>query len=167
MMVSKFSWDHIYYILFCKCIALLNLLPAITTCVIMFNQNHFFESNWHMLDFFSSIFIVQDHILSTIGDILRTHTLRQSLYKKFKYLYKRKKLHIVQAHKKIPSCPWLFWNVWQWIWQNLQWCKMGWDRNKRDWCIYETGQHTYWCNWCKSEGRAWNWKQCFNLVSCS
>ncbi len=115
----------------------------------------------------SSIFTMQDHILSIVGYVLRVHTLCQSFYKTFKYLYKRKKLHIVQAHKKIPSCPWLFWNVWQWIWQNLQWCKMGWDRNKRDWCIYETGQHTYRCNWCKSEGRAWSWKQCFNLVSCS
>jgi len=104
--------------------------------------------------FSSSIFIVQDHILSTIGDAFRAHTLCQSLYKKFKYLYKKKKLHIVQAHKKIPSCPWLFWNVWQWIWQSLQLCKMGWDRNKKDWCIYETGQHTYRCNWCKSEKRA-------------
>jgi len=43
---------------------------------------------------------VQDHILSTVGDVLRAHTLCQSLYKKFKYLYKRKKLHIVQAPKK-------------------------------------------------------------------
>jgi len=55
--------------------------------------------------FFSSIFTMQDHIFNTIGDVLRAHTLCQSLYKKFKYLYKRKKLHIVQAHKKIPSCP--------------------------------------------------------------
>ncbi len=41
---------------------------------------------------------------------------------------------------------------------------MGWNRNKGNWCIYERGQHTYKCNGCKNEGRAWSWKQCFSLV---
>ncbi len=51
---------------------------------------------------------MQDHTLSTVGDALKAHTLWQSLYKKFKYLYKRKKLHIVQAQKKNPKLPMTF-----------------------------------------------------------
>jgi hypothetical protein len=34
----------------------------------MLSQNHFPESNRHMLEFFSSILTVQDYILSTAGD---------------------------------------------------------------------------------------------------
>jgi hypothetical protein len=51
---------------------------------------------------------VQDHILSIVGYVLRAHTLCQSLYKKFKYLYKRKKLHIVQVAQKNPKLPMTF-----------------------------------------------------------
>ncbi len=45
------SLDHIYYTPFCRCRALLRHSPAMATCAIMLIQNHFPESNRHMLDF--------------------------------------------------------------------------------------------------------------------
>ncbi len=51
MMVSKISWNHIYYTLFYTCIALLSLLPAIATSIIMLSQNHFLEWHRHIFEF--------------------------------------------------------------------------------------------------------------------
>ncbi len=42
---------HIYYTLFCRCVALLRFLPAMATHAIMRSQNHFPEPNQHTLDF--------------------------------------------------------------------------------------------------------------------
>jgi hypothetical protein len=49
--------------------ALLWLLLASANCAIMLDQNHFAEPNQHV-DFSSSNFNVQGHILSTAGDAL-------------------------------------------------------------------------------------------------
>jgi hypothetical protein len=53
--ISEHQLDHIYYTLFCRCTAVLRLLPATATSAIMLSQNHFRGPNWHMLDFLHPI----------------------------------------------------------------------------------------------------------------
>jgi hypothetical protein len=49
--------DHIHYTLFCRCRALQRPQPAMATCAIMLSQNHFSESNRHMLRFVHPILL--------------------------------------------------------------------------------------------------------------
>ncbi len=59
--------EEIYYTLFCRCTALLNLLPATATCAILLSQS---TQKPQYVGFSSSIFTVEDPILSTAGDAL-------------------------------------------------------------------------------------------------
>ncbi len=69
--------DHIYYTLFCRCTALLGLLPAKATCTIKQKTKPFSGAKPAKpanVGFSSSNFTVQDHVPSTIGDALRVET---------------------------------------------------------------------------------------------
>jgi len=70
--------DHIYYNLFCT--ALLCLDPPTITCAIMMRQNHFPESNRYKSDFLHPFLTLQDHILSTAGDALRSFEILFNRY---------------------------------------------------------------------------------------
>ncbi len=49
--------DHIYYTLFCRCTALVQLLLAMANCSIMQSQNQFPEPNQHILTFLHPILL--------------------------------------------------------------------------------------------------------------